>query len=79
MEAIELLQARFNQPHLIHQAEYWTPLALKEGSRKELCNLHDIVQQHLRAIDYEPSGAFITSIFELKLDTMTMFEWQKHS
>ena len=28
---------------------------------------------------YEPSGPFITSVLELKLDTNTMFEWQKHS
>ena len=27
----------------------------------------------------EPSGPFITSVIELKLDTTTMFEWQKHS
>lgn len=27
----------------------------------------------------EPSGAFITSAIELKLDKCTMFEWQKHS
>ena len=32
-------------------------------------------------MDYEPSGPFITSIFELKLDPNTMFdhEWQKYS
>ena len=28
---------------------------------------------------YEPSGPFITSVLELKLDTKTMFKWQKHS
>ena len=27
----------------------------------------------------EPSGSFITSVLELKLDTNTMFEWQKYS
>ena len=85
VEAIELLQARFNQPRLIHQTHVSRILnapSLKEGSGKELRNLHDTVQQHLRALkamDYEPSGPFITSILELKLDTMTMFEWQKHS
>ena len=30
-------------------------------------------------MDYEPSGQLITSVLELKLDTATMFEWQKHS
>ena len=49
---------------------------------KELRRLHDVVTQHLRALksmEYDPSGPFITSILELKLDTTTLFEWQKHS
>ena len=85
VEATELLQARFNRPRLIHQTHVSRILnasSLKEGSGKELRNLHDTVQQHLRALksmDYEPSVPFITSILELKLDTTTMFEWQKHS
>ena len=56
--------------------------SLKEGTGKELRRLHDTVQQHLRAlraIDYQPSGPFITSVLELKLDTNTMFEWQRFS
>ena len=55
---------------------------LKDGRGKKLRRLHDTVQQHLRALrsmGYEPSGPFITSVLELKLDTNTMFEWQKHS
>ncbi len=32
-----------------------------------------------KAMDYEPSGPFITSVLELKLNTNTMFEWQKFS
>ena len=28
---------------------------------------------------YEPSGPFVTSVIESKLDQMTMFEWQRHS
>ena len=28
---------------------------------------------------HEPSGPFLTSVIELKLDTDTLFEWQKHS
>ena len=56
--------------------------SLKDGSGKELRRLHDIVLQHLRALKSmkcEPSGPFITSVIELKLDTDTLFEWQKHS
>ena len=30
-------------------------------------------------MEYEPSGSFITSVLELKLDTNTMFEWEKYS
>ena len=30
-------------------------------------------------MECESSGPFITSVIELKLDTTTMFEWQKHS
>ena len=44
--------------------------------------MHDTVQQHVRALKsmgYEPSGPFITSAIELKLDETTMFEWQSHS
>ena len=55
---------------------------LKDGTGKELRRLHDVVLQHLRALkamDYEHSGPFITSVLELKLDTNTMFEWQRHS
>ena len=54
---------------------------LKSGDGRELRILHDTVQHHIRALkamDCEPSGPFITSVFELKLDTTTMFEWQKH-
>ena len=56
--------------------------APKDRTGKELHKLHDTVQQHLRALeamDYKPSGPFITSILELKLNVDTMFEWQKHS
>ena len=85
VEAVELLQARFNRPRLIHQTHVSRILntpSLKEGSRRELRHLHDTIQQHLRALkamDYEPSSPFITSVLELKLDAATMFEWQKHS
>ena len=54
----------------------------KHGNGREPRKLHNTVQQHLRAlksIGYEPSGPFIKSTLELKLDQSTMFEWQKHS
>lgn len=84
-EAIQSLKARYDRPRLVHQTHVKMILeapALKEGSGRELRRLHDTIQQHLRALkamSYEPSGPFITSMLELKLDTNTMFEWQKFS
>ena len=81
-EAVECLKSRYDRPRLIHQTHVRVILEAPDGSGKELRRLHDVVQQHLRALkamDYEPSGPFITSVLELKLDVNTMFEWQKHS
>jgi len=84
-EAIDCLRERYDRPRLIHRTHVQmivdTP-PLKEGTGRELRRLHDKMQQHLRALkamDREPSGPFITSVIELKLDATTMFEWQKHS
>lgn len=81
-EAVKCLKSRYDRPRLIHQAHVRRILnapVLKEGSGKELRILHDIVLQHLRALGHEPTNSFITSLLELKLDTTTMFEWQRHS
>ena len=84
-EAIECLRSRYDRPRLIHQTHVRRIIEiapLKEGSGKELRRLHDVAQQHLRALKamkHEPSGPFITSLLELKLDSGTMFEWQKFS
>ena len=84
-EAVECLKSRYDRPRLIHQTHVRKIVdipALKHGSGKELRHLHDTTQQHVRALKsmgYEPSGAFLTSILEIKLDPGTMFEWQKHS
>ena len=84
-EAIETLKAQYNLPRLVHQSHVRTILeapSLKEGTGREIRRLHDTVQQHLRALKLmgcKPSGPFITSILELKLDSNTSFEWQKFS
>ena len=84
-EAIDTLKARYDRPRLIHQSHVRIILeapGLKEGTGREIRRLHDTVQQHLRALkamSCEPSGPFITSILELKLDAHTSFEWQKFS
>ena len=84
-EAIDCLKSRFNRPRLLHRAHVRKIVEappLKDGSGKELRQLHDTVQQHLRALkamSSEPDESFITSVIELKLDVGTMFEWQRHS
>ena len=84
-EAVGCLKSRYNRPRLIHQThvrKICEVPPLKEGTGKELRRLHDVFQQHLRALkfmDHEPSASFITSMVELKLDPNTMFEWQKFS
>ena len=55
---------------------------IKTGSSKELRRLHDTMNQHLRALkamDYDPSEPFITSILELKLNEDILFKWQRQS
>ena len=85
LEAIETLKARYDRPRVVHQAHVRSIVeasSLKDGNGRELRRLHDTVQQHLRALkamDCEPSGQFITSLLELKLDENTMFEWQRSS
>jgi hypothetical protein len=84
-EAIESLHARYDRPRLLHQTHVRMIMdapALRDGNGKEVRRLHDVVQQHLRALKAlgnEPSGPFVTSMLELKLDTNTAFEWHKYS
>ena len=84
-EAIACLKKRYEKPRLLHQAHVRVIAEVpgpKEGNGKELCRLHDVCSQHLRALKamgYDPSGPFVTSLIEMKLDWSTMFEWQKHT
>ena len=84
-EAIDTLKARYDRPRLIHQSHVRAIVEapeLKNATGREIRKLHDTTQQHLRALKamgFEPSGPFITSILELKLDPDTSFEWQKTS
>lgn len=55
---------------------------LKEGNGRELRRLHDLLQQHLRALSAAESDGlsqFITSVIQIKLDPDTLFEWQRHT
>ena len=84
-EAVRCLKTRYDRPHMVHQTYVRRIVdapSLKDGTGKELRTLHDTVVQHLRALKalgHEPSKQFITSLLELKLDSTTMFEWQRHS
>ena len=84
-EAIESLKARYDCSELTHQTHVRMIIEAtphRDGTGKELRRLYDVVQQHLQALKamkYQPSGSFITSMLELKLDINTMFEWQKYS
>lgn len=84
-EAISCLKQRYDRPRLLHRAHVRTIMdtpSLKDGSGKELHRLHDMLQQHLRALKTmkcEPDPSFITSLIEIKLDEETLFEWHKHS
>ena len=84
-EAVKCLLSRYDRPRVIHQAHVRRIVdapPLKEGTGKEIRQLHDLVVQHLRALKalgHEPSKPFITSLLEMKLDSTTMFEWQRHS
>ena len=52
-EAVECLKARYDRPRLIHQTHVKKILeipVLKTGNGRELRHLHDVVQQHLRAL-----------------------------
>ena len=84
-EAVKCLQTRYNRPRMVHQTHVRRIVeapSLKDGTGKELRTLHDTVVQHLgalKALGHEPSKEFITSLLELKLDSVTMFEWQRRS
>ena len=84
-EAVKCLKTRYDRPRLIHRTHVQkivdTP-AIRDGNGRELRRIHDNIQQHVRALKTlgcELPGKFITSMIELKLDTDTLFEWQKHS
>ena len=70
-EAVECLRQRYDRPRLVHQMHVRKIMdipRMREGSGKEIRQLHDTASQHLRALrtmGHEPSGSFITSLLEL--------------
>ena len=73
-EAIDCLKSRYDKPCLIQRTHIELILvtpSLREGSGKELRCLHNVVQQHVRALKTlgcDLPGQFITSMIELKLE-----------
>ena len=84
-EAIKCLQECYNRPQLIHQAHVHAILEappLKNGSTKELCRLHDTLNQHLRALKamkHDCFETFITAAAERNFNQLAVREWQKFS
>ena len=83
--AVKCPLSRHDRPRMIYQVHVRhinDAQPLKEGTGKEIHQLHDLVVQHLRALKalgHEPLKPYITSLLEMKLDATTMFEWQQHS
>ncbi len=81
--AVTYLKDRFDCPRLIHQSYVRHIMdlpQLKGRTGKEIRKLHDHCTQHLRALkSIDPSGPFVTSTLELKLDQNTKVEWHKFS
>ena len=84
-EAIKCLQKRYDKLCLLQLSHVKAIVEVtepKEGSAKELRRLHDVSSQHLQALKvmgYDPSGPFVTSLIESKLDRSTMFERQRYT
>ena len=70
-------------PQMLHQAHVRAIIEIpgpKEGNSKERRRLHDACSQHLRVLKtmgHNPSGPFMKSLIEMKLDWSTMYEWQR--
>ena len=73
-EAMSCLQKRYDRPRVLHHAQvqaiFKAPV-VKDGRGKELQYLHDICSQYLQPLKVmkcKPSGTFITSSIEMKVD-----------
>ena len=85
LNAVECLHKRYDKPRQTHKAHVKAILdvaSVRDGHGKELRRLHDVLSQHLRALDameYSSWSHLMTSIIELKLDQETLFEWERHT
>ena len=82
-DAVEYLRGQYDKPRLIHREHVHSIVeapSLKEENWRELRRLHDVLSRHLHALNRkDPYGPFVTALVELKLDQLTMFEWQRQS
>ena len=85
LNAVECLQKRYDKPRQTHTAHVKAILdaaSVRHGHGRELRRLHDVLSQHLRALEameYDSWNHLMTSIIELKLDQETLFEWERHT
>ena len=84
-DAIECLLNRYDWSHLIHQAHVHAimdVLSSREGNKKGIRSLRDVLLQHCRAleaIDKDNFETLLMGIIEFKLDLTTMKDWQRAS
>ena len=84
-EAVSYLKMRYDHPRLIYRTHVQKIVdapSLKDSGGKELCRLYDTILQHVRALksmDGDLTGAFLTSIIELKLDSHLSTIWSSES
>ena len=84
-EDVKCLKDCYNHPRLTHCEHVWSILQappLKVNNGRELCKLHDLCNQHIRAIkvsDNYDIDTFLTNMMELKLDEVTKLKWMEYS
>ena len=89
-EATKCLVFRFDRSQLIHHWSTrltwgWSSISLndmmgvKRSWRDCMTQSNNLPLRALKSMDEELSPSFITSTVELKLDSTTMFEWQRHT
>ena len=84
-EAIRCLQKRYDGSRVLYQAQVrkiQEAFPLKTGSDQELRPLHDLLQQHIRALKASEEykiETYLTAAIELKLDESTKLRCTEHS
>ena len=84
-EAIQCLKDRYDRPRVTHHEHVRSILqapVMKVRNGKELRRLHDVCNQHIRALKLAGQldiETFLTIALELKLDEATRLKWMEYS